>query len=135
MAYCVTLHLSCPPGALPAAGSAAGHFLVSAPSASWGPPRSHSLCPFLSRPISWLTSPLGLHFLLLPSANHPRPSPAWSFGTLVNLRLTDASLLIILNDTSEKEMATHSSVLAWRIPGREEPGGLPSMGLHRVRHD
>ena len=35
----------------------------------------------------------------------------------------------------EREMATHSSVLAWRIPGTEEPGGLPSMGLHRVRHD
>ena len=32
-------------------------------------------------------------------------------------------------------MATHSSVLAWRIPGKEEPGGLPSMGLHRVGHD
>ena len=35
----------------------------------------------------------------------------------------------------EKEMATHSSVLAWRIPGTVEPGGLPSMGLQRVRHD
>ena len=35
----------------------------------------------------------------------------------------------------EKEMATHSSVLAWRIPGTEEPGGLPSMGSHRVGHD
>ena len=35
----------------------------------------------------------------------------------------------------EKEMATHSSVLAWRIPGTGRPGGLPSMGLHRVRHD
>ena len=35
----------------------------------------------------------------------------------------------------EKEMATHSGVLAWRIPGTEEPGGLPSMGLHRVGHD
>jgi len=32
-------------------------------------------------------------------------------------------------------MATHSSVLAWRIPGMEEPGRLPSMGLHRVGHD
>ena len=32
-------------------------------------------------------------------------------------------------------MTTHSSVLAWRIPGMGEPGGLPSMGLHRVRHD
>ena len=35
----------------------------------------------------------------------------------------------------EKEMATHSSVLAWRIPGTGEPGGLPSMGSHRVEHD
>ena len=35
----------------------------------------------------------------------------------------------------EKEMATHSSVLAWRIPGTGEPGGLPSMGLPTVRHD
>ena len=35
----------------------------------------------------------------------------------------------------EKEVATHSSVLAWRIPGRGEPGGLPSMGSHRVGHD
>ena len=35
----------------------------------------------------------------------------------------------------EKEMATHSSVLAWRIPGTGESGGLPSMGLHRIRHD
>ena len=37
--------------------------------------------------------------------------------------------------TLEKEMATHSSVLAWRIPGTGEPGGLPSMGSHRVGHD
>ena len=35
----------------------------------------------------------------------------------------------------EKEMATHSSVLAWRIPGTVQPGGLPSMGLHRVGLD
>ena len=35
----------------------------------------------------------------------------------------------------EKEMATHSSVLAWRIPGMGEPGGLPSIGSHRVGHD
>ena len=35
----------------------------------------------------------------------------------------------------EKEMATHSSVLAWRMPGTGEPGGLPSMGSHRVGHD
>ena len=35
----------------------------------------------------------------------------------------------------EKEMATHSSVLAWRIPGMGEPGGLPSMGSHGVGHN
>ena len=35
----------------------------------------------------------------------------------------------------EEEMATHSSVLAWRIPGTEESVGLPSMGLHKVGHD
>ena len=48
-------------------------------------------------------------------------------------------LLLVIGDHMatflEKEMATHSSVLAWRIPEREEPGGLPSMGSHRVRHD
>ena len=37
--------------------------------------------------------------------------------------------------TLEKEMVTHSSVVAWRIPGIGEPGGLPSMGLHRAGHD
>jgi len=35
----------------------------------------------------------------------------------------------------EKEMATHSSVLAWRIPGMGESGGLPSMGSHKIGHD
>ena len=37
-------------------------------------------------------------------------------------------------DPLEKGKATHSSILAWRIPGMGEPGGLPSMGLHRVGH-
>ena len=37
--------------------------------------------------------------------------------------------------TVEKEMATHSSVLAWRVPGTAEPGGLQSLGSHRVGHD
>ena len=35
----------------------------------------------------------------------------------------------------EKEMATHSSIVAWRIPGTGEPGGLPSMGSHKAGHD
>ena len=38
-------------------------------------------------------------------------------------------------DPLEKEVATHSSILAWRIPSTEEPGGLQSMGSQRVRHD
>ena len=38
-------------------------------------------------------------------------------------------------DPLEKEMATHCSILAWRIPGTGEPGGLPSMRSHRVGHD
>ena len=38
-------------------------------------------------------------------------------------------------DPLEKEMKTHSSILAWRIPWTEEPGGLQSMGSQRVRHD
>ena len=38
-------------------------------------------------------------------------------------------------DTLEKEMVTHSSILAWEIPWTEEPDGLQSMGLQRVRHD
>ena len=41
---------------------------------------------------------------------------------------------IELDHWMEKEMATHSSVLAWRIPGMGEPGGLPSMGSHRIGH-
>ena len=49
-------------------------------------------------------------------------------------RLSDLTFTFHFH-ASEKEMATHSSVLALRIPGREEPGGLPSMGSHRVGHD
>ena len=49
-------------------------------------------------------------------------------------RLSNFSLFFHFH-ALEKEMATLSSVLAWRIPGTEEPVGLPSMGLHRVGHD
>ena len=44
------------------------------------------------------------------------------------------ALLLLAKYSLEKEMAAHSSVLAWRTPGTEEPGGLPSMGSHRVGH-
>ena len=49
-------------------------------------------------------------------------------------RLSDCTFTFHLH-ALEKEMATHSSVLAWRIPGTGESGGLPSMGSHRVGHD
>jgi len=49
-------------------------------------------------------------------------------------RLSDFTLFFHFH-ALEKEMATHSSVLAWRIPGMGEPGELLSMGLHRVGHD
>ena len=43
--------------------------------------------------------------------------------------------IISMKRSREKEMATHFSILAWRIPGTEEPGGLLSVGSHRVGHD
>ena len=50
-------------------------------------------------------------------------------------RATLLSLFTFHFHALEKEMATHSSVPAWRIPGTEEPGGLLSMGSHRIGHD
>ena len=50
------------------------------------------------------------------------------------IRLSDFTFTFYFH-ALEKEMATHSSVLAWRIPGMGEPGGLPSMWSHRVGHD
>ena len=50
------------------------------------------------------------------------------------IRLSDFTLTFHFH-ALEKEMATHSSILAWKIPGTAEPDGLPSMGSHRVGHD
>ena len=49
--------------------------------------------------------------------------------------LGDAGSIPGWDDPLEEGMATHSSILAWKIPWMEEPGGLQSMGLHRVGHD
>ena len=65
-------------------------------------------------------------------------SPPIKWGHNSTSRIDDISLFLIKNYSFvslEKEMATHSSVLAWRIPETVEPGGLPSMGSHRVGHD
>ena len=57
---------------------------------------------------------------------------------MVKISACDAGDLVQFlgwEDPLEKGMATHFSILAWRIPQREEPGGLQSIGLQRVRHD
>ena len=62
----------------------------------------------------------------------------WSnphLGFRENVHIKEPRNLTFLGAIMEKEMATHSSVLAWRIPGTGEPGGLPSMRSHRVGHD
>ena len=62
------------------------------------------------------------------------PGGLQSLGSLSRKRLSDFTFTFHFH-ALEKEMATHSSVLAWGVPGMEEPGGLPSMGSHRVGHD
>ena len=59
----------------------------------------------------------------------------WQFFSWIGVGFCQDAFMLHLLRWSEKEMATHSSILAWKIPGKGEPGGLPSMGLHRVRHD
>ena len=69
---------------------------------------------------------------------NPMGGGAWWAGVngvaKSRIGLSDFTLIFHFH-ALEKEMATHSSVLAWRIPGMGEPGGLPSMGSHRVGHD
>ena len=58
----------------------------------------------------------------------------WAAVHVVAKRLSDFTFTFHFH-ALEKEMATHSSILAWRIPGTGEPGGLLSMGSHSVGHD
>ena len=73
-----------------------------------------------------------------PCLEYPMDGGAWLAAvhgvTKSRIRLSDFTFTFHFH-ALEKEMATHSSVLAWRIPGTGEPGGLPSMGSHRVGHD
>ena len=61
-----------------------------------------------------------------------RPQPPYTRKPVAALQKKLSELVPL---PAEKEMATHSSVLAWRIPGMGEPGGLPSMGPYRVGYD
>ena len=74
--------------------------------------------------------------VLLPGKSHGRRSLVGCspWVTKSQTRLSDFTFTFHFHALG-KEMATHSSVLAWSIPGMAEPGGLPSMGLHRVGHD
>ena len=69
---------------------------------------------------------------------NPMGGGAWSAAVhgvaKSRIRLSDFTFTFHFH-ALEKEVATHCSVLAWRIPGMGEPAGLPSMGLHRVGHD
>ena len=63
-----------------------------------------------------------------------KPGGLQSMGSLSQTRLSDFTFTFHFH-ALEKEMASYSSALAWRIPGTGEPGGLPSVGSHRVGHD
>jgi len=73
--------------------------------------------------IPWTEGPDGLQSMRSLRVGHDRATSLSLFTFIFHFHAL------------EKEMATHSSVLAWRIPGMGEPGGLPSMGSHRVGHD
>ena len=78
------------------------------------------------------------HPLQRSCLENPRDGGAWQAAVhgvaKSRTRLNDFSFTFPFH-ALEKEMAIHSSVLAWRIPGMGEPGGLPSTGSHRVGHD
>ena len=88
----------------------------------------------------WGRSPGGGHGTPLQDSFLGNPMDGGAWWAAVHgvaegrTRLSDFTFTFHLH-ALEKEMATHSNVLAWRIPGTGEPGGLPSMGSHRVGHD
>jgi len=74
--------------------------------------------------------------LSVPLVRHTTPADRGHMTTRINLNMLPFCLIHFCSFPAlEKAMATHSSALAWRIPGMGEHDGLPSMGLHRVRHD
>ena len=77
----------------------------------------------LAWPIPWMEEPGSLQSMGSQRVGHHRRTRLSYFAFTFHFHAL------------EKEMATHSSVLAWRIPGSGEPGGLLSMGSHRVGHD
>ena len=114
----------------------------------------HAPAPSMLYPASdtdwWFVSHMILYMFQChsPKSSHPLPLPQSPKVRSIHLCLfcclaSRVIITIFLNSVYmcqytvlvKKEMATHSSVLAWRIPGTAEPGGLPSMGSHRVGHN
>ena len=85
----------------------------------------------LGRRRQWHPTPV-----LLPGKSHGQRSLVGCSPWVAKSRTRLSDFIFTFHfHALETEMATHSSVLAWRIPGTGEPGGLPSMGSHRVGHD
>ena len=87
--------------------------------------------------MNWETGTV-IYTLLALSTENPLDGGAWwaaDHGVAKSRTRRSNFTFTFYFHALEKEMATHSSVLAWRIPGTEEPNGLPSLGSHRVRHD
>ena len=99
---------------------------------------SVSIFFFFSLPISGKNREGNGNPLQYSCLENPMDGEAWRAAvhgvTKSQTRLGDFTFTFYFH-ALEKKMAIHSSVLAWRIPGTVEPGGLPSMGLHRVGHD
>ena len=96
-------------------------------------------CPTLSNPMDCSPPGSSVHRIFQYSClENPMDGRAWKaavHGVAKSwARLSDFTFTFHFH-ALEKEMATHSSVLVWRIPGTEEPSGLPSVGSHRVGHD
>ena len=90
--------------------------------------------------MSWVLLGLDFSVSIIMWVNSLFKNPFWISVLFLWRALTDTEVILVGVGVwewhaLEKEMATHSSVLAWRIPGMGEPGGLPSMGLHRVGHN
>ena len=79
---------------------------------------------------------MATHSILLPGKSHGWRSLWAAVHGVAKSRARLSDFIFAFHfHALKKEMATHSSVLAWRIPGLGEPGGLPSLGSHRVGHD
>ena len=87
---------------------------------------------------SWLTNASPPTYLQYSRLENPMGGGAWwaaVHGVAKNRTRLSGFTFTFHFHALQEEMATHSSVLAWRIPGMGEPGGLPCMGSHRVGHD